>query len=140
MLWGEEADFRLFFVHLHWDSWVHERDMLLPLGLPHRPDPESVLFAAAYAVLLAGVAIRMSGGELTTTLSIPDFGNIDLEATPDALRVDIDDDSPAHTGDPVDDVGVLVDALAGRGEVGSAVDAPDDVIDALSSIGAFLRG
>jgi uncharacterized protein (TIGR03083 family) len=137
MLWGEEADFRLFFLHLHWDSWIHERDMLLPLDLPHAPDADSSAFATAYAVLFAGVAVRMSGGELETSLAVDGVGRVDLRTGVDVLRVDVD---PDGTGDHrAAGAGPLVDALAGRGELAAVVDAPAATIDALSRVGTFLR-
>ena len=33
-VWGAEVDWRLFVAHMFWDGWMHERDLLLPLGRP----------------------------------------------------------------------------------------------------------
>lgn len=138
MLWGEPADFRLFHLHLHWDAWVHERDMLLPLGIEPPDDVEARRFAVAYAVLFAGVAVRMSGRALDVALAVPDLGRFHLDATADAVRIDHNPDS--SQGHPVTDPGSLVDALSGRGDVDEVVDAPTQVVAELARIGSFLRG
>ena len=139
MLWGDPADFRLFQLHLHWDAWIHERDMLLPLGIEPPEDQEALRFATAYGVLFAGVAVKMAGASLDTVLSIADLGDVRLEVSPDALRVHVDPDG-AGGGVPVAGAALLADALAGRGDVAAVVDGPDDVVGPLNLIGAFLRG
>lgn len=139
MLWGDPADFRLFQLHLHWDAWIHERDMLLPLGIEPVEDLEALRFATAYGVLFAGVAVKMAGAPLDTVLSIADLGDVRLEVSPDAIRVRVDPDGPGE-GVPVAGAAPLADALAGRGDVAAVVDGPDDVVGPLNLIGAFLRG
>lgn len=139
MLWGEPADFRLFYLHLHWDSWVHERDMLLPLGRPHEVDAESTRFALAYGLLIAGVGVRMAGQDLEATIATPAIGDVALTVTPDEIAVEVDavgGGGRHHASD----AGALVDALSGRGDLAAALDAPDDVRAALTIFGTFLRG
>lgn len=139
MLWGEPADFRLFYLHLHWDSWVHERDMLVPLGRLHEVDAESTRFALAYGLLIAGVGVRMAGQDLEATIATPDVGDVALTVTPDEIAVEVDaaGDGPRHDAP---DSGALVDALSGRGDLASTLDAPDDVVAALTIFASFLRG
>lgn len=139
MLWGDPADFRLFQLHLHWDAWIHERDMLVPLGIEPVEDLEALRFATAYGVLFAGVAVKMAGAPFDTVLSIADLGDVRLEVSPDAIRVRVDPDGPGE-GVPVAGAAPLADALAGRGDVAAVVDGPDDVVGPLNLMGAFLRG
>lgn len=47
--------------HALWDAWVHERDVLLPLGREPRVEPDEVGAALAYAAAL-GAALRGAAG------------------------------------------------------------------------------
>ena len=139
MLWGEPADFRLFQLHLHWDAWIHERDMLLPLGIEPTEDLEALRFATAYGVLFAGVAVKMAGGTLAASLDVGGLGDVQLTVSADAIRVQVDPDG-GGAGVPVAGAAALADALAGRGDVAAVVDGPEDIVGALRLIGAFIRG
>lgn len=139
MLWGEPADFRLFYLHLHWDSWVHERDMLLPLGRAHVVDPESSSFALAYSLLIAGVGVRMSGQEIDLGIATPDVGDVAPSVDPNEIRVEVGEHSD-RTRHPASESGALVDALSGRGDLTAALDAHDEVHSALTVFATFLRG
>ncbi len=139
MLWGDPADFRLFQLHLHWDAWIHERDMFVPLEVDPPDDVEALRFATAYGVLFAGVAVKMAGGEVDVDLAVDDLGGLRLQVSPDAIRVGFEPGG-SRSGIHVAGAAALADALAGRGDVAAVVDGPDDVIGALSLIGAFLRG
>lgn len=139
MVWGELADFRLFYLHLHWDSWVHERDMLLPLGRTHVVDPESTSFALAYGLLIAGVGVRMSGQEIDLAIATPDVGDVVLAVDPDEIRVEVGEHSD-RVRHPASGSGALVDALSGRGDLTAALDAPDEIHSALTVFATFLRG
>ncbi len=140
MLWGEPADFRLFFQHIFWDSVVHERDMFLPLGVDHDLDGESLIFATAYGLLIAGVAIRMGGEVLSVPLAVDGLGRAELSVTGDAVEVTIDPSGPVDDAYRCTSPGALIDALSGRGEVADVVDGPDEVVVALTGLAAFLRG
>lgn len=46
--------------HALWDSWVHERDVLLPLGVAPAEEPDEVVACLRYAAALApGLAVTM---------------------------------------------------------------------------------
>lgn len=140
MLWGEESDFRLFYLHVFWDSFIHERDVLLPLGIDPEPTDDQLGFATAYGLLIAGVAVRMAGGELRAEIDIADVGRTDLEVTADHIAVTIGDGHPGPGALRAPGGAALVDALSGRGDVADALEGPPDVLGALSQIGAFLAG
>jgi uncharacterized protein (TIGR03083 family) len=140
MVWGEQADFRLLFIHIFWDSFVHERDVLLPLGIKHNPTAEQLGFAVAYGLLMAGVALRTTGKDLHIEVAIGNVGRAELDVTATRIVVTVDDaaSSPGALTSPSG--GALVDALSGRGEVADILQGPADVVGALSLFASFLRG
>ena len=90
--------------HALWDSWIHERDVLLPLGITPDEEADEVLASLRYVAALTA-ALSIPGGEGRT-------GSIVLEVTdPDARFVlDLDDSVRLHEGDAPE--GALV--LRGR--------------------------
>jgi uncharacterized protein (TIGR03083 family) len=64
-------------LHAMWDSWVHERDILLPLGLPVREEADEITGSLRYGVALAP-AFVLSGdptrrGALGVSVVDPDL-------------------------------------------------------------------
>lgn len=103
--------------HALWDSWVHERDVLLPLGIT--PDEEADEIAAGLryvAALAAGLAVNLGTAER---------GTLAIEATdPDvAFTVEIGERVILRTGNGEADVRLaggavdLVEALSFRKEL-----------------------
>ncbi len=54
---------RLVVLHALWDSWIHERDVLLPLGLAPVLEPDELVGCLAYAAAL-GPALLAAGGSV----------------------------------------------------------------------------
>ena len=54
---------RLVVLHALWDSWIHERDVLLPLGLTPIVEPDEVVACLTYAAAL-GPALLAAGGSV----------------------------------------------------------------------------
>lgn len=50
-------------LHALWDAWVHERDVLLPLGLDPVEDPAEVAASLAYAACLGPLFAVVMGGD-----------------------------------------------------------------------------
>ena len=46
---------RCLLAHAFWDSWLHERDILLPLGWRRQIEPDEVLAATWYTLVVGGV-------------------------------------------------------------------------------------
>lgn len=102
--------------HALWDAWVHERDVLLPLGIePQRHDDE-IAAVLRYAAAL-GPAIGVNGGR-------PPTGTFVIDAVAPDLRLAVEVDRgvlvrDARPGDPepllVGDAAALADALSLRG-------------------------
>ena len=110
-------------LHVYWDSWLHERDALLPLGLAQDADPADGAPVVAYSLALAGRFVRapidtvVAGVRLVT--------------------------GPPITVTPVSGPGAtfpsVVDDLCGRdGGRALAADHPD-VADELAGLARFLR-
>lgn len=63
-------------LHALWDSWVHERDCLLPLGLAQEEQPDEILGSLRYAAALGPAFGRTRGdrreGRLGVTVTDPD--------------------------------------------------------------------
>lgn len=88
--------------HALWDSWVHERDVLLPLGVTPPEDPDEVAACLRYGAALAP--------GLSLTNGVEDTGILAVSATdPDvALVVEVDGRVVVRTGVPVGPVDVTL--------------------------------
>lgn len=86
---------RALVLHALWDGWVHERDIVLPLGLAPTEEPDEVAACLLYAAAL-GPAFAAAGGDERT-------GTLVVEATePDArVVVSLGSAVAASLGGPV---------------------------------------
>jgi hypothetical protein len=103
-------------LHIFWDSWLHERDVLLPLGVRPPEEPNEVEPVFAYALALAG---RMLNGEIETEIGgvriVTKVSDEESRAILAGGRVTVTPLTP-HA-----DVAPMIDAMAGRGDA----DIPD---------------
>ena len=64
--------------HALWDAWIHERDVLLPLGLSPVEEPDEVLAALRYVAGLTPALVLTGGGNRTGAFDVlatdPDLG------------------------------------------------------------------
>jgi uncharacterized protein (TIGR03083 family) len=86
-------------LHALWDAWVHERDILLPLGLPVDEEPDEITASLRYGVALAP-AFALSGdpsrrGALGVSVVGPD-----LECWVEVGTNVVVHDGPAPSGTP----------------------------------------
>jgi uncharacterized protein (TIGR03083 family) len=95
--------------HALWDAWIHERDILQPLGLVQPEEPDEILAALRYAAALApAFAVQSSTGQ---------HGSLVLDVTQPEARVvvTVDDVVSVTDGDGPDDAflltGTAVDLL-----------------------------
>ena len=105
---------KLLAAHALWDSWVHERDVLLPLGLDQMAEPDELGVCLRYSAalspgfaIMAGTATPCSLGVATTDPALAvvvDVGeSVDVRLAPTA-------DRPCLRGEAVD----LIEALSIR--------------------------
>jgi uncharacterized protein (TIGR03083 family) len=95
--------------HALWDCWVHERDVLLPLGMAHDEQPDEIVASLRYAAALAPMFALQAGHDRTGTLAV-DVTRPDARfvvTVDDHVRVaDGDGDPPPNalvlTGDAVE--------------------------------------
>jgi uncharacterized protein (TIGR03083 family) len=109
-------------LHVFYDSWLHERDALLPIGadVPVAPDESEAVLT--YSLGLVGTLIR----EPTATT----IGGVRVRAGSGQVVV-------APTGTTMDDVAPIIDALSGRGSLEDALPGEDPAV--VTSFGALAR-
>ena len=56
--------------HAIWDSWIHERDILLPLGISPAEEPDEVAASLRYAAALGPAIGRNLGGDRRGSVAI----------------------------------------------------------------------
>jgi len=119
--------------HALWDSWVHERDVLLPLGLDHEVHDDEVAACVRYAASLSP-AFALSLGQVRT-------GRLAVSLTDPELSFVVDVDGRAAVREGFDEGADLVlqgdavevlEALSQRGP--RPLDAPDDTAWLLSGL------
>jgi uncharacterized protein (TIGR03083 family) len=137
---------RFVFVHALWDSWLHERDILVPLGLTPAPEPDELLAATWFLLLLGGLqggllddgdAVRPGpGGPITATLVFDE-----LPDHPLAIRYDrgvrIVRAGPGERATPAGSAVALVEGFTGRRPVDPAP-LPADVLAQFTRASAIL--
>jgi uncharacterized protein (TIGR03083 family) len=126
--------------HALWDAWVHERDVLLPLGRDQRVEADEVAITLAYAAALGPSFYVNAGVERTGSLAVqgrrPDVTFTVEVAQQVTVRpgVDLQAASAVIAGDAVD----LIEGLSARADL-PPVDADCRwLVDGL--LGAFDAG
>lgn len=103
-------------LHALWDGWVHERDVVLPLGLAVTEEPDEVTACLAYVAALGPVFLATAGSQRTGRLEVAADSpacRFVVEAGPTVtvrLPVAADAGAPRLTGPAVD----LIEALSFR--------------------------
>jgi uncharacterized protein (TIGR03083 family) len=110
---------RLILAHALWDSWLHERDILGPLGLAPPVEADEVLAATWYTLIVGG----LQGGLLDDAAPVGSGPDAPIEAT---LRFTDLADEPLHVRV---DTGVRITRANETAAVpaGSAVDLVESV-------------
>jgi fatty-acyl-CoA synthase len=129
-------DWTVRVLHAFWDSWIHERDVLLARGAEHRTDDDATAYATGYGVFIAAAVASMFGHPVREKLTLGgDGGGIfDLDGR-EAVALTVD--RVAAAGPAAADV---ADALAGRAEVSAVLGGlPAASRAALSRLGAVFN-
>src|SRR6266568_850999 len=103
-------DWTVFLLHGFWDSWLHERDVLLARGTGHPTDDDATVYATAYGLFIAAAVASMFGDQVQQKLTLGGDGGgaFDLDSR-GAVTLTVTRVTAA--GPPAAEV---ADALAGR--------------------------
>ena len=112
--------------HALWDAWIHERDVLLPLGMQQEQHDDEVLASLRYAAALSpAFAVQngtaLAGGALALTATDPDARVV--VTVGDQVTV-TDGDAPAGALELTGDAVQLIETLSVRLPWRQAI--PDD--------------
>ncbi len=129
-------DWTVLMLHGFWDSWLHERDVLLAQGAEHPTDDHGTVYAAAYGLFIAAAVASMFGDQVQETLTLGgDGGGVFDLATRGALTLTVT--RVTTTGPPVAEV---ADALAGRPPAAAVLgELPASSRAALSRLADFFN-
>lgn len=118
---------RCIALHALWDSWVHERDVLLPLGRPVVDEPDEIRGSLRYVAAL-GPAFSLASGPAGRTGAVV----VDATDPDDRFVVELGASVRLHDGDAPEGALVLegraldlVEALSIRAPLDLAVAAGD---------------
>jgi len=105
-------DWTVLMLHAFWDSWIHERDVLLARGAEHPTDDDATVYATAYGLFIAAAVASMFGDQVQEKLTLGgDGGGVFVLDTRGAVTL---------TGTRVSTAGPpaaqVTDALAGRAQ------------------------
>jgi uncharacterized protein (TIGR03083 family) len=63
-------DWTVLALHAHWDSWLHERDVLLARGREHPTDDDATFYATAYGLFIAAAVAPIFGDQVQEKLTL----------------------------------------------------------------------
>lgn len=122
--------------HVLWDSWLHERDVLLPLGQPALSTEEEERLVGLYGLLMALVPSMTFEQSLSTTVQLSGIGlrTIEVSCGPGFLG---SAEVPAVAAATSGAMPAVIDALAGRGH--AVADALPGAPEELGFLAAFFN-
>lgn len=129
-------DWTVRVLHGLWDSWLHERDVLLPRGMEHPTDGDATAYATAYGLFTAAAVASVFGNPVRERLKLSGDGGgvFDLDGRG---GVTLTVTRAAVAGPPA---GEAADALAGRSAVAAVLgDLPAGARSALSLLADFFN-
>ena len=110
-------DWTVLVLHAFWDSWIHERDVLLARGADHPTDDDATLYATSYGLFIAAAVASMFGDQVQERLMLGGEGGgvFDLVGRGD---VTLTVKRVTTAGPPAAQV---ADALAGRSQIAASL-------------------
>ena len=125
-------DWTVLVLHGFWDSWLHERDILLARDREHPTDGDATRYAAGYGLFMAAVVAAMSGRPVQQRLELGGRGGgvFDVDCR-GAVTLSV---TQAYTAGPP--AAETADALAGRSPIAAVLgDLPASSRAALARMG-----
>jgi uncharacterized protein (TIGR03083 family) len=104
-------DWTILVLHVFWDSWLHERDVLLARGREHPTDDDATHYATAYGLFLAAAVARMFGDPVQQKLVLGSDGGGAFALDSEEGAVTLTATRASLTGPAA---ALVTDALAGR--------------------------
>jgi uncharacterized protein (TIGR03083 family) len=134
-------DWTVLVLHVFWDSWIHERDVLLACGAEHPTSDDATGYAAAYGLFISAAVASLFGDPVRDTLTLGGSGGgiFDLDSRFDldgcgAVTLTV---SREHAAGP--SAAEVTDALAGRAPAAAVLAAlPASTRTALSHLADFF--
>jgi uncharacterized protein (TIGR03083 family) len=129
-------DWTILVLHVFWDSWLHERDVLLARGRDHPTDGDATHYATAYGLFLAAAVAAMFGDPVQQKLALAgDGGGVFALESRSAVTLTV---TRATTAGPA--AAQVADALAGRAETGTVLsEVPPGSRSGLSHLADFFN-
>jgi uncharacterized protein (TIGR03083 family) len=129
-------DWTVSVLHGFWDSWLHERDVLLARGTEHPTSDDATFYASAYGLFIAAAVASMFGDPVQEKLTLGgDGGGIFDLGSRGAVTLTVTHLTAA--GPPAAQV---TDALAGRAPTSAVLgDLPASTRTALSHLADFFN-
>ena len=129
-------DWTVLMLHAFWDSWIHERDVLLARGAEHPTDGDATVYATAYGLFIAAAVASMFGGQVQERLILGGDGGGIFEVD-NRGGVTLTVQRATGAGPRAAEV---ADALAGRTQIAAALpELPDCSRAALSCMADFFH-
>ena len=130
------VDWTVLMLHAFWDSWIHERDVLLARGAGHPTDGDATFYATAYGLFIAAAVASMLGGQIQESLILGGDGGGIFEVD-NRGGVTLTVHRATGAGPRAAEV---ADALAGRAQITAALpELPDCSHAALSCMADFFH-
>jgi hypothetical protein len=129
-------DWTVLVLHAFWDSWIHERDVLLARGTEHSSGNDATRYAVAYGLFIAAAVAMMFGDQVQQKLKVGGDGGgvFDLDSR-GAVTLTV---SRAATAGPA--AAEVADALAGRSQIAATLgDLPASTRAPLSYLADFFN-
>jgi uncharacterized protein (TIGR03083 family) len=108
-------DWTVLMLHIFWDAWIHERDVLLARDARHPTDDDATAYAASYGLFIAAAVAPLLGGQVgDTMLLLGGDGGGAYQVEDRSGQVTLTVSRARAEGPQAADV---ADALAGRSQV-----------------------
>ncbi len=137
------APWSIVVLHVFWDAWVHERDILLPLRRRHDSPAVESRAAAAYGLTVGCVPVMLQGTQLNESVVLAGDGGrmFRLETHDDKVTTTVGDgDGDVSNTDPLRGaLDEVVDSLVGRGpELTEVLHGAPERIQRLGMLRSFM--
>jgi hypothetical protein len=109
-----DAHWTMNVAHLLWDSWIHERDVLLPLGIQQSSPRNEERLVGLYGVFMSAVPSKLFEQTMSATVELVGHKPSTLSVSFDGQQIICEENPRAATAATAEH-GTAIDALAGRG-------------------------